>query len=846
MKLTKENIDEVRNIEGFPDSNDEDIIALSNPPYYTACPNPYIGEFVEKNASKYNEITDSYHCEPFSADVSEGKYEPIYKLHPYHTKVPHKAIMRYILHYTKPGDLILDGFSGTGMTGVAAQLCGNPDAEFKLMMELQEKNIAWGVRKAILNDLSPAATFFAHNFTSSVDCRYREEAEKIIEQCKEKCDWMYETNHTDEKGQVITGFDGKPVRGRINFTVWSDVFICPHCGNEFVFWHEAVDKEAGKVKTKFSCSNCSIELQKKDCQHAKKVYYDFGLNREIEAYKQVPVLINYKVGTKKCEKVPDKDDLELIERIENMKLDKWVPTYRMIKGNEARRNDKSGITHVHQFYTKRNLVTLSTFKALIDISKPIGFALTKVANQMTKMYRFTYMNGCWGAGGGPMSGTLYIPSLVKELNMSDFLIDAINLQEQRSECKEEFTCITTQSTIDLRQINDNTIDYIFTDPPFGDNLSYSELNCIWESWLKVHTNNTTEAIINKSHNKFLPEYHNLMAKCFETYYRVLKPNRWITIEFHNSKNSVWNAIQASLQKAGFVVADIRTLDKKHSSFKQVNSLNSVKQDLVISAYKPKESFKKECLIDAGKEETAWNFVRQHLENLPVAVVKSGLIEIINERQAYLLFDRMVAFHIMNGIPVPIDSTKFYIGLNERFLFRDSMYFLSDQVNEYDNARIIADVEPIQMELFVTNEKSAIAWLYQQLEQPQSYSEIQPQFMQEVKVKDNYEVIPELLNLLEDNFLKNQENGKWYIPDVTKEVDLRKLREKKLLKEFETYLTIKGKLKNFRTEAIREGFLNLWAEKKYKLIVETAERLPESVVQEDDKLLMYYDISLGRV
>jgi hypothetical protein len=206
---------------------------------------------------------------------------------------------------------------------------------------------------------------------------------------------------------------------------------------------------------------------------------------------------------------------------------------------------------------------------------------------------------------------------------------------------------------------------------------------------------------------------------------------------------------------------------------------------------------------------------------------------------------MVAYHIINGISVPLDATDFYKGLDERFLKRDGMYFLADQVNEYDTARIVNDVEPIQFELIVTNEKSAIAWLYQQLETPQTYAELQPKFMQEIKAWDKFEKRPELAELLEENFLQD-DKGRWYIPDVTKAADVAKLREKKLLKEFEGYLATKGKLKLFRTEAIRVGFAKLWADKNYKLIVETAERLPESVIQEDDKLLMYYDISLGRI
>ena len=137
---------------------------------------------------------------------------------------------------------------------------------------------------------------------------------------------------------------------------------------------------------------------------------------------------------------------------------------------------------------------------------------------------------------------------------------------------------------------------------------------------------------------------------------------------------------------------------------------------------------------------AWAFVRQHLSNLPVAIDadRNGKLDIIAERQSYLLFDRMVAYHIMNGIPIPIDASDFYKGLDEKFIKRDGMYFLSDQVNEYDTARIKMDVEPIQFDLFVTNEKSAIAWLYQQLSDnyggPQTYAELQPKFMQEGECK----------------------------------------------------------------------------------------------------------------
>lgn len=156
---------ELRQIEGFPIGSDDDIINLSDPPYYTACPNPWLNDFIaeweqeklllEAEGKRHPNV---FVNEPYAADVSEGKANPIYMAHAYHTKVPHPAIMRYLLHYTQPGDIIFDGFAGTGMTGVAAGKCAISDDI--------TKNGSIGVRHSILNDLSPIASFITHNFNN--------------------------------------------------------------------------------------------------------------------------------------------------------------------------------------------------------------------------------------------------------------------------------------------------------------------------------------------------------------------------------------------------------------------------------------------------------------------------------------------------------------------------------------------------------------------------------------------------------------------------------------------------------------------------------------------------------
>jgi hypothetical protein len=449
-----------RQIEGFPIGADEEILALSDPPYYTACPNPFLAEIIAQWQQEWEETrgrlglpadgeNGAYQREPFAADVSEGKNDPIYNAHSYHTKVPHKAIMRYILHYTDPGDIVFDGFCGTGMTGVAAQLCGDRKAVESLGYHVDPDGLIYdhpplptssfivppssfpisrlGPRKAVLNNLSPAATFIAYNYNTPVD-----------------------------------------------------------------------------------------------------------------------------------------------------------------------------------------------------------------------------------------------------------------------------------------------------------------------------------------------------AAAFET--------------------------------------------------------------------------------EAGTPAGAWDFVRQHLARLPAVVLADGGLETIAERQDYLLFDRMVAFHIQRGATVPLSAAEFYAGLRSRFVERDGMFFLPDQTPAYDQARLQAG-QVAQLTLFVNDEKSSIQWLRQQLDpalggRPQTYQDLQPQFLRQLR-QARHEELPELTVLLEQNFLQDDQ-GRWYVPDPNKASDLEALRHRALLREFRSTLDGKKRLKQFRTEAIRAGFAQAWRERDFAVIVAVAERLPEQVLQEDAELLMYYDNASLRV
>lgn len=910
----KLNDPEFRKIEGFPIGEDEDILALSDPPYYTACPNPFIEDFVKHYGKPYDPNMP-YSKEPFAADVSEGKNDPVYNAHSYHTKVPHKAIMRYILHYTEPGDVILDGFCGTGMTGVAAQLCGDRTAVESLGYKVErdgsicqqaadkDGKIVWepfsklGTRRAILNDLSPAATFIAYNYNTPVDVSELElEAKHILKEVEAEWGWMYETLHTDGKA-----------KGRINYTVWSDVFICPECTEGFVFWDAAVKPGEGIILGDFQCPNCEHWLSKNPAnpkteakkaleqrrpisskvERARETFFDSSIGETIRQAKQVPVLINYNVGKGRYEKAPDAFDLALIKKIEDADIPYWFPADQMPKGfNTEQPKVSHGFTHTHHFYTKRNLWVLSAFASCcksdsVEFKSLLKFVLTGILQISSKQSGFRYdSRNPKNVAGGILKGTLYIPSLVREgsifENFGRRLRGILSMLNALGDERASFIFASSTSDIPL---SDDAVDYIFLDPPFGANINYSELNFIWESWLSVLTNNKSEAVENKVQGKSLNEYRHLMTDCFREVFRVLKPGRWMTVEFSNTKASVWNSIQTALTEAGFVIANISALDKKQGSFKAVTTPTAVKQDLIISAYKPNGGLEKRFEGEAQTEEGIWDFVSTHLKRLPVIKISNTQIEFIPERDPRILFDQMVVYYVRHGYPVPISSQEFQSGLIQRFPNRDGMYFLPEQAAEYDRKRMTTK-EMLTPELFVSDEESSIQWLRQQfIRKPQTFQDIHPDFLREIRKWKRHEKPLELMELLRQNFLCYDGNGdvpsqihsylstnfkdlrnlpkddptlrakardRWYVPDPNKAGDLEKLRERSLLREFEEYRESKQKrLKIFRLEAVRAGFKKAWQERDYQTIIEVARKIPDNILQEDQKLLMWYDQALTR-
>ena len=853
---------EFRKIEGFPIGSDEDILALSDPPYYCACPNPWLNDFIEEwEAQKPEKPADYvYKREPFASDVSEGKNDPVYNAHTYHTKVPYKAIIQYISHYTDPGDIIYDGFCGSGMTGLAAQSCKEP-------------------RKAIVGDLSPVATFISTNFTSAISTsKFKILAKEMLESCKKQFSYLYETWHDKTQKKI----------GTINYVIWSDVLICPTCGETFSYWDVSID-EKRQVKKEFLCPKCQSKLTKKSCHHLFETNIDSYSLKPVTQAKQIPVLINYSYLGKKYEKKPDEDDIQKIAKCHEICSGLNIPFDKLPHGDKIEEPIKThGFTQVNHFYFDRSAIIFNycmNWARNSAAPNEMIFILTSVlVKSGSKLHNVGFKNGKINLAGA-MPNVVYIPSINAERNIiellagkADDISNVYEIQKNRNDVAIQ-CCSATSSSIKA-----NSIDYIFTDPPFGSNINYSEMNFLWESWLHVKTNNNEEAIVNKTQHKGLPQYQSLMEACFKEYHRILKPGHWMTVEFSNTNSSIWNIIQLTLSNSGFIVAGVNALDKQQGSYNAQTSQSAVKQDLVITVYKPDDSFYQQISESSG-QTVVWNFIRKHLNNLPI-LKEEGLTnkkyKTIYEREPRILYDRLVSYYVGHNILLPISSPDFLGELPNHFIERDGLYYLPEQAAEYDKIKaqgLIGD-EDMTGSLFVHDESSAIAWIREQLKKkPMTTGEMTPLFMQELNSWDKNEKRLELSDLLEENFLRydgtgnvpssihsylstnfkdlrnldkddpklqEKAKGRWYIPDPNKQSDLEKLREKGLLREFNAYCSTKGKLKEFRLEAVRAGFKKAWGDKDYKLIIDFANRLPANIIEEDQKLLMWYNGALTRM
>ena len=539
----------------FSNGKEETLNLLDKPRSLEAFANGSYSPFTNHSINNYitSNSTVNGHgvSEPLADNLVCGKNSYAYDAHTYHTKVPPEAIERLIEYYTQPGEFVLDPFCGSGMMGLAA---------------LKSH------RKPILVDLSPAATFIASNFLTPVDSKeYFVAIRKILAFAYKKELELYGT-HCRKCGRLVP----------IEYTVWSYGLLCQYCHNEFILWDVARDEKKNvresKIKTEFDCPKCGEHLSK----------------RTLRRTKLFPVQIGYRCcesGLKETTVFPDEYDLNVLLAMDKATIpsELWFPAIQLPAGVNTRQAILHGIDSIDALYTKRNLHAVALLWDIArrwldpEISRKLMFTVTSLYQRVTRLSEFRF----WGGSGN--IANYNVPMIFNEQNVFKvFYRKARTIQlylETWKDKPETAFYISTQSATNLSNIPDDSIDYIFTDPPFGSNINYSEMNFIWEAWLGVFTDTKDEAIVNAVQSKTIDEYRELMTKALLEMYRVLKPSKWLSLVFHNSSAKVWAAIQQAITSSGFSLERIQTLDKQHGTFKQFVSENAVGYDLIIHCRK---------------------------------------------------------------------------------------------------------------------------------------------------------------------------------------------------------------------------------------------------------------------
>jgi hypothetical protein len=195
----------------------------------------------------------------------------------------------------------------------------------------------------------------------------------------------------------------------------------------------------------------------------------------------------------------------------------------------------------------------------------------------------------------------------------------------------------------------------------------------------------------------------------------------------------------------------------------------------------------------------------------------------------------------------MNSPRFYRMLGEEFVERDGYWFRDEtQAQEYEQRKLKAGskgaAEQAQGVLFISDERSAIAWLHQFLAQePKSYSDIYTAYAKALQT--NEDQIPELKQLLEETCV--QVNGHWKRPDALTAEELEERRRQRLLRQFDDYLRQAKsgqKLKDVRKEAILTGFEEAYRDKRFEDIVKVGEKLDQRVIDSSTEIFDFIDIA----
>ena len=345
--------------------------------------------------------------------------------------------------------------------------------------------------------------------------------------------------------------------------------------------------------------------------------------------------------------------MALVARVAEEPIPTCVPVLPIPWGDLHRSGYHYGISHAHHFYTRRNLIAFGRlWETVSDFKGPLRDALrfwllSYNASHATLMSRVVAKSGQRDLVlTGAQPGVLYISGLPVEKNVFR------GLERKLTNITRAFASIVgRRGDVSVHQrssrsvdLPDASVDYVFTDPPFGANIPYSEISFLNESWLGRITDPTDEVIVSPSQRKTVCDYQQLLTDALAEAHRVLRPSGKATVVFHSATASVWNALQAAYTTAGFSVEYTGVLDKKQGSFKQVTTTGAVRGDPILLLRKRPPSASK-------IPEATWR-VAERLRRASLDLDPS-------EQTPERLYSRLVNHFLARHQQIPVDAEEYY-------------------------------------------------------------------------------------------------------------------------------------------------------------------------------------------
>jgi 16S rRNA G966 N2-methylase RsmD/uncharacterized protein YbaR (Trm112 family) len=577
----------------------------------------------------------------YDKTLPSSRTGPLYNAFSYPTKISPEAIAVFIATHTKPGATVLDAFGGSGTTGLAALLCDRPTEVMKKMAQDLGVTPDWGPRQAHIYEIGTMGAFIAETLCNPPDPDvFAKAVSRLIEQA------------CAATGGIYDAYDSKGNPGTLRHAIWSDVLVCPHCRSEALYWDAVVQWNPLRLVDAFVCPSCKKPCDVNGCERAVETIDDELIGARIEAKKRILARVYGKTGNEKWQRPPTEADRAAFSLAQSMPLPPMAPKEKIVWGDLYRAGYHKGITHLHHFYTRRNFLVLATLWSLTDsFPQPIRNALRLLilsynATHSTLMTRVVVKQGQRDfILTGSQTGVLYVSGLPVEKNIYEGIVrKASSFQKAFALVRGGSSRVIVHNTSSTKMdLPDRSVDYVFTDPPFGGYIPYAEVNQINELWLGTVTDRSKEIIVSEAQGKDVDGYGRLMGEVFGEIARVLKNDGLATVVFHSASADVWRVLAQAYGKAGFAVRATSVLDKLQVSFKQVVSDVSVKGDPLLLLSKGQTS---------GKiSENAEMILREVFEKA------NGCGE--DERDPQRMYSRFISRCLEVGIEVSMDAREFY-------------------------------------------------------------------------------------------------------------------------------------------------------------------------------------------